>query len=258
MRNALVISLGGALLLGCGGGGGGLSAGNAAPRLVGLTISPDPPKIPLGAGLQLLPDIADEEPGSCQVTWTLRVWDGTFDILGNISMIDAQTGTHISDASPTKTTTGEAQFAQYDVILSGWYTVVVTVKDSDGASHTSTYDFAAWCQSHGFGDCALLPVGDASDATDPTIDVTRVVLKGTVDDTAGGAGGRGVQSLTVAPAGTVNLASPGAASSAFDSTIDCPGQAVVGTPVVTTVTFTATDVESNAADKQVTVTEQIP
>jgi len=259
MRRLFAISLGGLLALGCGGGGLGLSGGNSKPRVVDLTISPSPPKVPSSppVSLQLLPDIADEDRDNCQVEWTLRVWKGTFDVKGQVEMMDAVFGTHINDASPIMTTTG-VDYATYDIIAPGWYTVVISITDPGGITSTTTWDFGEWCKDNGFGQCELLPVGHVDDDGNPltefpTLDVTQVVLKGTVEDEHGGT--KGVTSLT-GSVGTVVLVSPGAATSAFTATIDCPGQANGG-DIVTTVTLTATDAEANTADKQVTITEHL-
>ena len=259
MRTVLAVGLGGLLLVGCGGGGGGLAAGNSAPSLIGVLDPVAPPTT--ASPLQLTPDIGDESPGSCRVTWTLKVWDGTF-TGQEPTLIDAVPGTHIqTGTSATPTTNGESAVT-FNIIQSGWYTVDVIVKDSDGAATSvERLDYTVWCAANGFGQCSLLPVGDASDLNAPIIDLAQVLLKGAVNDVGDPTGSITLMEMTVGAGApqTVTLSAAGTDSSDFTTpAIDCPGVAVQGTDVVTTVTLTCTEGDSNVSNKQVTITEHVP
>jgi len=250
VRLARVVAAGVVLALGCEGGG------NAAPSIVDLSIWPEPPMIPLPGGLQLYPYIADEAPGSCQVTWTLKVWDGTWNaVLREPRLVDAVPGAHIGAAEQaTKATQGETP-VQFDVIQPGWYTVQMTVRDSEDASSTVIWDFTSWCEQFDFGQCELLPVGDPSDFIAPSVDLTRLTLKGTVTDHYGGT----VASMSMAPPGTVTLVPPGGMTCAFTtSAIDCPGVAILGIDNVTVVTLTAVDTDLNVSMKEFVIREHVP
>ena len=238
MKAVCAIALGGLLVAGCGGSGFGLSAGNRKPSLTVLDPTSQPDTT---SGVVLTPDIADEKPGSCTVDWILYVWDGNF-AAGEPSLTQVQTAQ----------TTGEAAVT-FPGLPSGWYTVDVTVRDDEGETATvSKWDFTTWCSANGFGQCALLPVKDPSDTTDPTITLSSVALKGTVSDGYGA----GVVSMTAdgsAVALTPTPPASGAASAAFDT------GAITITGTSQTIILRATDAESptpNVSTKDVTITQQ--